>query len=131
MIYKHLYDIFRGRTDVYAECYWDAKKKKYGYKSIKSKLTLEIFKKHCTNAKYLGIGVYPIIQEDMTQFIVADFDFHSDYEATEAKKTFEDLYAVSKILSRQSILRHQSRVKDSTYIYFFPLQLRHGRPGNL
>ena len=40
---KKLYNLFHSRRDVYAECYFDARSKRYAYRSVKKKYTLDLW----------------------------------------------------------------------------------------
>ena len=57
-IFKKLFDTFLSRQDVYAECYYDKKQKRYAYKSVKDKYTIDVLANHVKNPKYEGIGIY-------------------------------------------------------------------------
>tara|TARA_X000001382_G_scaffold130446_1_gene125334 strand:+ start:2147 stop:4825 length:2679 start_codon:yes stop_codon:yes gene_type:complete len=82
---KKLYDLFYSRRDVYAECYFDAKTKRYAYRSVKKKYSAQLLEKHVTDSKYLGIGIYPLLEGNKTKWISADFDYHSDEERRETE----------------------------------------------
>ncbi len=63
-IYNRLLELFNSRKDVYAEAYYDKNSERYAYKSIQKTLTVEILKRHCTDNKCNGIGIYPLISNN-------------------------------------------------------------------
>jgi len=83
MNFKDFKELFQCRTDVYAECWYSKKTKRYAYKSIKKPLTDKIIKEHIFNKKNYGIGVYPLLEGNVTKWISADFDFHSEKDKSE------------------------------------------------
>ena len=58
---KKFRNLFQCRTDVYAECWYNQKARRYAYRSIKKPLTDKIIKDHIFNKKNYGIGVYPLL----------------------------------------------------------------------
>lgn len=82
---KKIYDLFESRRDVYAECYFDSRSKRYAYRSIKKKYTQELLTRHITDANCLGVGIYPLLEGNKTKWISADFDYHSDKEKEETE----------------------------------------------
>ena len=83
---KKLFNLFYSRRDVYAECYFDSRSKRYAYRSVKSKYTEELLYKHITDKKFLGVGIYPLLEGNKTKWISADFDYHSDQEKKETQE---------------------------------------------
>jgi len=95
-IYKNLKKLFESREDVYAGCYWNAKTRRYEYKCVKKSVTLTLLKKHCTDTKFLGIGIYPIINDDMTKFIAGDFDAKTEQEKKELELVADKMNQISE-----------------------------------
>lgn len=94
--YKNILNLFQSREDVYAECFWNTKAKRYSYKSIKKPVTIALIKKHCTDTNFDGIGVYPIIDNDLTKWVAADFDFHNNQEKAELKPVLKKIFEIAK-----------------------------------
>ena len=98
-IYKKLMDLFYARNDVYAECFYDKRTKRYAYKSVKKKITQELIKKHVTDKKFYGIGIYPLLEGNKTKWISADFDFHSESEKEEATEALNAMHMLADELN--------------------------------
>ena len=94
-IYKELKELFYARTDVYAECFYDKNTKRYAYKSVKKALTQELLKKHVTDKKFYGIGIYPLLEGNKTKWISADFDYHSEQEREETERAIATMKEVA------------------------------------
>ena len=94
-IFKKLFDTFLSRQDVYAECYYDKKQKRYAYKSVKDKYTIDILANHVKNPKYEGIGIYPLLEGNKTKWISADFDYHSEQEREETERAIATMKEVA------------------------------------
>ncbi len=92
---KKLHELFYSRRDVYAECFYSKKDKRYVYKSIKKSFTESILDKHINDPNYSGIGIYPLLEGNKTKWISADFDFHSAEEQEEALKAVETMTRVA------------------------------------
>ena len=75
MNFKDFKELFQCRTDVYAECWYSKKTKRYAYKSIKKPLTDKIIKEHIFNKKNYGIGVYPLLEGNVTKWISSFIKF--------------------------------------------------------
>ena len=117
-IYKELKDLFYARTDVYAECYYDRRSKRYSYKSIRKTLTQELLKKHVTDKKFYGVGIYPLLEGNKTKWISADFDFHSESEKEEAT---EALTAMQMLADELGIKFYTeiSKSGNGMHVWFF------------
>ena len=83
---KKLYNLFHSRRDVYAECYFDTRSKRYAYRSIKKNYTLDLLTKHITDKDFLGVGIYPLLEGNKTKWISADFDYHSEQERKDTEE---------------------------------------------
>ena len=117
-IYKELKELFYARTDVYAECYYDKNTKRYAYKSVKKALTQELLKKHVTDKKFYGIGIYPLLEGNKTKWISADFDFHSESDKEEAT---EALTAMQMLADELGIKFYTeiSKSGNGMHVWFF------------
>ena len=65
-----LFEVFGARKDVYAECYYDKRAKRYAYKSIKKPYTKTILKKHIEDSTNYGIGIYPLLEGNKTKWMM-------------------------------------------------------------
>jgi|15BtaG_2_1085339.scaffolds.fasta_scaffold02724_2 hypothetical protein len=117
-INKELQILFESRTDVYAECWWSIKSKRYAYKSIKKPLTSELIEKHISDPKFDGIGIYPIIADDMTKWIAADFDIHNDKEKEEVEKAMVQIYQIADGIDC-SIYKEISKSGNGVHLWIF------------
>ena len=92
---KELAELFSARKDVYAECYYDKKQRRYAYKSIKKPLTDKIIKSHIEDPNFQGIGIYPLLEGNKTKWIAADFDFHTPEEREELQLALKTMRFVA------------------------------------
>jgi hypothetical protein len=95
-VFRRLHDVFASRTDVYAECYYNKKDKRYAYKSVKEKYTIDVLHDHVTNPKCQGIGIYPLLEGNKTKWISADFDYHSEEDRSEAELALNTMKVVAE-----------------------------------
>ena len=117
---KELAELFSARKDVYAECYYDKKQRRYAYKSIKKPLTDKIIKSHIEDPNFQGIGIYPLLEGNKTKWIAADFDFHTPEEREELQLALKTMRFVADEIGLDFILKFQNQ--GTVYISGFSSQ---------
>jgi hypothetical protein len=95
-IYKQIFDLFTARKDAYAEARYDKKTKRWAYTSIKRQYTLSIMKRHISDPKFPGIGVYPLLDGNVCKWVAADFDLHNKRESDEIFTALKYMYKVAE-----------------------------------
>ena len=115
---NELRELFKCRDDVYAECWYNKQAKRWSYKSIKKKLTKDLFRRHITDPKFSGIGVYPLLEGNMTKWISADFDFHSEGERKEMEEALIRMEEVADDL-RLKYYVEMSKSGNGVHIWVF------------
>lgn len=87
---------FVGRTDIYAERYWNKKQQRKAYSPAgpwenghKSEtehdpLTDAVLMRHFSNTDEYAIGLYPMTSENKTPFLAIDIDGHNDSQPWQA-----------------------------------------------
>ena len=113
-ITKQLFDLFESRSDVYAQCWLPRGEKRYAYKSVKEKFTPEILKKHLTDGRNKGIGIYPLLKDDECKWVAADFDIHDEKERTEV---FDALTKIRDVASGVELPIYTERSKSGNGIH--------------
>lgn len=126
-------DLFKGRTDIYANRYYNKKLQKEVYSPVYKwqwipqkgrseiqtdkegdrvyeKLTNEAIMAHLNGNKFLGI--YPILENDMCYFLVLDFDKTEWQEAAVALKRISEEYGLKATIEK-------SQSGNGAHVWFF------------
>ena len=115
---KQLFDLFQARTDVYAQCWLPRGEKRYAYKSVKEPYTEDILKKHLTDTRNKGIGVYPLLKEDECKWVAADFDIHNKEEKADVDATLVRIYHIADGMDLP-IYTERSKSGNGLHIWMF------------
>ena len=115
---KKLHALFYSRRDVYAECYFDSRTKRYAYRSVKGTYNTNLLAKHVTREKFLGIGIYPLLEGNKTKWISADFDYHSEQEREETEEALARMVEFAEEVGIY-FYREVSKSGNGTHILIF------------
>ena len=115
---KELYDLFQARTDVYAQCWLPKGEKRYAYRSEKKPYTEDILKKHLSDTRNKGIGIYPLLKEDECKWVAADFDIHNKEEQADVDAALERIYHIADGMEIP-IYTERSKSGNGLHIWMF------------
>jgi len=93
--YKKLLELFESRPEVYAEAWYNKDQKRWAYRRMTKELTPKVVARHCQDETYAGIGIYPLLNNNLCKWVSADFDVHDEKEKKEVNEAVKKIYELA------------------------------------
>ena len=93
--YKKLLELFESRPEVYAEAWYNKDQKRWAYRRTTKELTPKVVARHCQDKEYAGIGIYPLLNNNLCKWVSADFDVHDEKEKKEVTEAVQKIYELA------------------------------------